>query len=186
MKKLLFILLAFNFNVFSQTNPITLISPNTYTINQGDSGWVTVSKWNQPNMTDSVYLFLKPTFGGSITYLSSILWKGTYNDINNLPIYTPNGIDVYRKLIFKIPANQTTGNNWYNLGNDYSHWNSASGDIGVVVNSITGIEDYNSKEDLISTEYFNLLGQPISKPDGITVEVKTYKGGFREVRKIIY
>jgi len=52
-------------------------------------------------------------------------------------------------------------------------------------NCVLGIENYNSKENLLSTQYFNLLGQPIKEPDGVTVEVKTYVGGQREVRKIV-
>lgn len=54
-----------------------------------------------------------------------------------------------------------------------------------VKNCTAGIEQINSKQGLISTEYFNLLGQPISEPNGVTVEVKTYLGGYREVRKIV-
>ncbi len=58
--------------------------------------------------------------------------------------------------------------------------------INVFVNNCyAGIETHNNKEDLISTEYFNLLGQPISEPNSVTVEVKTFRGGYREVRKIV-
>jgi hypothetical protein len=51
--------------------------------------------------------------------------------------------------------------------------------------SVAGIEHYNSQADLLSTEYFNLLGQPVKEPDGVSVEVKTYVGGQREVRKVV-
>src|ERR1700756_5474015 len=54
-----------------------------------------------------------------------------------------------------------------------------------VNNCVYGIEHYNNQADLLSTEYFNLLGQPIKEPDGVTIEVKTYRGGQREVRKVV-
>jgi hypothetical protein len=65
-----------------------------------------------------------------------------------------------------------------------SFGNSAA--VNLTVNNCTfGIEHYNSKEDLLSTQYYNLLGQPVKEPDGICIEVKTYMGGQREVRKIV-
>jgi len=57
--------------------------------------------------------------------------------------------------------------------------------VKLTVNNCTyGIQQYNNKADLLSTQYYNLLGQPIQQPDGVTIEVKTYVGGQREVRKI--
>jgi hypothetical protein len=54
-----------------------------------------------------------------------------------------------------------------------------------VNNCTANIQTHTSTDELISTEYYNLLGQPISEPNGITVEIKTYKGGYREARKVI-
>jgi len=53
------------------------------------------------------------------------------------------------------------------------------------LNCTTGIEHNYRVEDVISTNYFNLLGQPIKEPDGITVEVKHYRDGSTQTRKIV-
>ena len=40
-----------------------------------------------------------------------------------------------------------------------------------------GIKEYKENEQLIKTEYYNLLGQPINAPDGITIRIRYYNNG---------
>src|ERR1700751_18964 len=106
----------------------------------------------------------------------------------NLTVYSDHSptntavVDSGFVVRFRITSNFMVGNQQLYCPNGHT---SGVNYTLVINNCYAGIENYNSKEDLIITEYFNLLGQPISKPYGITIEVKTYLGGLKEVRKII-
>lgn len=167
MKKLI-VLLFLSINVFSQVDVhIISITPDTICFNDTihvkyhiDSAAVVNFPNGKANLSDS-------TEGISINNGWTFQHLSTTNYVYTLIIYSGD----------------------LSVGN-HKLWTSSGLGNGKAVNlyvknCILGIDNYNSKEDLISTEYFNLLGQPIKQPEGVTVEIKTYKGGQREVRKII-
>lgn len=106
----------------------------------------------------------------------------------NLTVYTDNSVSQQATqdsgFVFKM---RITHN--FNVGNQQlffpgGHSNGTNYTL-IVNNCIASIEKTNQIEDLISTEYYNLLGEKISEPNGLTIEIKTYANGEKEVRKII-
>lgn len=122
-------------------------------------------------------LYYNPNNMGIMVYDST--YVGTPDRVGVIYASRQEWIDsgfVLHKNIFQNYGNNNMGI-WFGFQNDTKRIQ--------INNCIADIKHYNSVEDLISTEYFNLLGQLIIEPNGITVEVKTFKGGKKEVRKII-
>ena len=164
MKKIIAVLLFFiSINCFSQTPEVVLdsIKPNTICYLQPVKFYAhftgTWGATNNAPIKDSL-----GTYNLNITYQR---WVDS-NFVVTLTIYSTDLTVGVHKMYIPSVSNFPS--------------------VKLTINNCTfGIEHYNSKEDLLSTQYYNLLGQPLKEPDGICIEVKTYVGGQRELRKIV-
>lgn len=169
MKKLLFILLLTS-NGFAQSNGynayLTNISPDTVCINQVVSFTVKIDTGllNQPNrmikVLDSIGNYTQYVIGGTIQQ-----WIDS-GFVMRSPMY---------------PGTLNMGKNkigiWFGFTND-TH-------VLYQRNCYQDIIENSNISDPISIEYFNLLGQPIKEPNGLTVEMSTYQSGKKSIRKIM-
>lgn len=169
--KNIFISILFVFTIGLNAQPyivIDSIRPSTPCINDSVKMYLkTVGTWTA-NTGNFITAQTEPTQTSfvimNITYQSLLNNNFVYKLKVKMAWFQPNATT---QIAIPQYGNPFTGN--YNF---------------VTGNCFAGIEQINSIEQLISTEYFNLLGQPISETNGITVEIKTYLGGCREVRKI--
>ena len=165
MKKLLFFLLL-SYSGFSQSNLITIdkVTPDTVCINEKVTVHLTF-----------IYTAFSPTT--TINILDSTSPSNTNSQV--LIATYQQWIDSNYTMSFNSFANLVIGHNSLRTGFPSNRYD-------VLENNCTyAIEHYKSQADLLSTQYYNLLGQPIQEPDGLTIEVKNYVGGQREVRKIV-
>lgn len=161
-------------NIYQSSTPVTI----------GDSAYIGIDFTTNTNDSFSVSMYIvgQPHVYIITKKVSQIASQLTYT-------YNNGNTHSATKIKFSIP-NVPSGH--YNLG--VTCWGNAGlynsdpnylPDVMFDVNNTTGITQYNHSNELISIEYYNLLGQPIKQPEGITVEIKTYLGGYKEVRKII-
>ena len=166
MKKLIAILLLSNYLAFGQLQiTIDSLSKNTSCFNETITVYV---HGNNPLSTSNSNTTLNLNSETNYGYLGTIS-SCTYKQLCD------SGFVKFYTYWYHFTADSIA-----TIG-----FNTISQKQFKVNNCQAGIENYNSKEDLISTEYYNLLGQPIKQPEGITVEVKTYRNGQKEVRKIV-
>lgn len=179
MKKLLYTAIIFlNLSVAkAQTNVVTVWYTNSDTVSIGDTAWCELFTSHafplNPN-TDSVKL-----------YIGNVLVSNLcYSQYDTMPkVSTPHGN--LTKIKFIVSNNVTIGNNMYNVDCQDCYPNGHTFPVCVKSN-INGIKNYNSKENLISIEYYDLLGNKTTSPNGLTIEIKTYINGSIEIKKIIY
>ncbi|HTA63254.1 MAG TPA: hypothetical protein VK835_12390 [Bacteroidia bacterium] len=172
MKKLLFFLLL-SYTTLAQNNAVQLsnfividsIKPDTACINSTVKVYI-----------HFIYTGFSPT--DQINVVDSVSPSST--NVLVIPATYQKWVDSNYVLSFvNYNGNLVNGKNSFRMNNQSNSMNFQQN------NCIQGIEHYNSQENLLSTQYYNLLGQPVKEPDGVTVEVKTYVGGQREVRKIV-
>lgn len=188
MKKLLFLFVLLSFSTYSQTS-VNIVDANSNLsvstpLNVGDSSYIGVDYSHFS--TDS---FAIDYFNSNTPTIRPVLCVYKVSDLINLPYYSCAYGHSF-KIKFAIP-NEVGGTyfmgvkGYGNCDNICFTGNYCYSSVPFAINNPSGIETIHSKEDLISTEYFNLLGQPINKPEGIIVEIKTYRDGTKNIRKII-
>lgn len=191
MKKLFCILFFIVKTSFAQYEQLTYTITNSSLLNvdtvcQNSTQWVDL-KQNPANTNHPYYGYVNIYYsdiyncpGGCNTrFLTAVLWDSL--NVNS---------DGSRGISFVIPSGTTYPPFLISIGMDYAYWGQTpfSGPNSITSNNkncLLGIKQNTSTQQLLSTEYYNMLGQPISAPNGITIEIKTYVGGYREIRKII-
>ena len=49
----------------------------------------------------------------------------------------------------------------------------------------TGVDELNAGKQIAGVRYFNLAGQEMAQPNGMTIQVTTYTDGTRTATKVI-
>lgn len=158
MKKILFMMLIASASLAQKSITIDSVSPNPFCFNDRVKVYThSTGTWNGGE-----------NVGLSNNNGSAPLHPGTYQNLFD------------SNFVWSFTAYQ----GWFSVGGDYLViW---AGIYPVTINNcFNGIESYNASELPTSTQYFNMLGRPIEKPEGITVEVKIFSDGRKQVRKII-
>jgi|GEM_PF-5056869 hypothetical protein len=195
-KTILSIMMALSFNAFSQAVQIWDADPNLSMpnpINVGDSSYIGLNYTMYTADSFLVYIIKSNLPDNGLDTCSNRVPLHTYrlNQISSLPMYhvPPNNYQAF-KMGFKVP--NVTPFNYYAL--KIHTYGSCMFDcttpgtlciVDFTISAASGIEQYSQPNELISTSYYNLLGQPINEPNGLTIEVKTYQNGSTQVRKII-
>lgn len=193
MKTLIAILLVLSLNSFGQAVQLINIDPSlslTNPINVGDSSYIGLNYVMYTADSFLVYLIKNGLPDNAYDTCHNRIPLHTYrlNQVDLLPeYYTPvNNCQAY-KMGFKIPNVSSFGYGIYKLWlHPYGNcsWDGVNACNGMpngadpfLISSPAGIPIYNEPKELLSTAYYNLLGQPVKEPDGITVRIRNYNTG---------
>lgn len=172
MKKIIFLLLL---NGMMKSQQLSIVASS---FNQTDSICPNTTQWIDIKQVS----FLGGPYYGNIGIQIANNDTSQIVNIIDWDILTVNS-DGSRGVSFVTPDNDLySGVFSINISNSQGPYNGLMHKYAVC---FSGIETYHSAADLMSTDYYNLLGQPIKEPDGVTVEIKTYKDGTKSVRKIL-
>jgi hypothetical protein len=195
MKKILIIISFFSINAYGQTSSVKFMDYdyNFNSINCGDSTYIGLSE--TLSIPDSFLIYIIKATAPDNIYDTCInrtsLRTMRVSDIGYLPQYIGHNGYQAGKVGLLIPS-VSPGNYKLKLrayGSHVSFDYTCSYCVGLSQFPVTclsfGINDIEKTSHLLSTQYYNLLGQPIKEPEGVTVEVKTLSDGSRSVRKIL-
>ncbi len=173
MKKLIIATLALLNSAFAQTNcRYNPLFSSSDTLSIGDTAWIgAINVEYGGGGYDTVQLQI---MGNS--YLP-VLHKYKCEDLMYMPTMTYGGTQYVVKLNITIPNDAKLGdNNFYMSGfTKYVY----------IKPSLMGIQTHSIKDELQSIEYYDLLENKINEPKDLTIEIRTYKNGYKEIRKII-
>ena len=106
------------------------------------------------------------------------------------------GTVYYRIILDGVPTDWTQYNDEFIVSDegDYriEYYAIATGktrsDIGAIefsIKAFTGVNEVNSGKSVASVRYFNVVGQEMSQPTGLTIQVTTYTDGTTSTVKVM-